>query len=203
MTPAPPDWAQTLVSMLVPAKTRESVLGDLLEEYRDERVPADGEQAADRWYARQALGFLWSASLPVALATSGNLSARLLLDIVMAPPARDFHDRALITTFVAMGIFALFGFRLGRSTGRMLGAAVVALVGTAIATVLAYAFTLAFMGVEALLLHPDAGTWAALVEGLDIPAPVIAAVGLALASAGASIGRLFTGSSGSRASIRT
>src|SRR5262245_52966605 len=106
MTANPPGWAQTLVSVLVPAKTRESVVGDLLEEYRNDRVPARGAADAGRWYVRQALGFLWSASLPVALATSGNLSARLLLDIVMTPTARDLHDRAWITTVVAMAIFA-------------------------------------------------------------------------------------------------
>jgi len=202
MNAHPPGWAQWLVSALVPARTRESVLGDLLEEYRDGQMTARGTAAASAWYVRQALAFLWRAAHPIGLAVAGNLSGRLLCDVVLTSTARDLYARALITTLLAMAIFMWFGFRLGQTTGRTAGAAAAALAGTVIATLYAYVFVLACMG-AGFLLTVDAGVWKALLEGLDIPAPVIAAIGIVLSSAGATIGRMFTGSSGSRASIRT
>jgi hypothetical protein len=198
----PPEWAQWLVSNLVPARTRDSVLGDLLEEYRDSQMAERGKAAADAWYVRQALAFLWRAAHPIGLALAGNLSGRLVCDLLFTATARDLYARSLITTFLAMAFFVWFGFRLGQTTGRTAGAAVAALAGTVIATLYAYVFVLACMG-AALLLTVDAGVWSALLEGLDIPVPVLAAIGLALSTAAATIGRMFTGSSGSRASIRT
>ncbi|MEO6235481.1 MAG: permease prefix domain 2-containing transporter [Vicinamibacterales bacterium] len=56
--PNPPDVAELLLNALMPVDTRESVSGDLLEEYRESRVPASGELRADLWYWRQ-VGGLW------------------------------------------------------------------------------------------------------------------------------------------------
>lgn len=56
--PNPPEAAQLLVHALLPVHTRETVSGDLLEEYRDARVPASGEFRADLWYWRQ-VGGMW------------------------------------------------------------------------------------------------------------------------------------------------
>ena len=56
--PDPPELAQLLLNALLPVDTRESVSGDLLEEYRDSRVPAAGEFRADVWYWRQ-VGGVW------------------------------------------------------------------------------------------------------------------------------------------------
>jgi hypothetical protein len=47
--PNPPEIAQLLLHALLPVEARESVAGDLLEEYRDSRVPASGEFRADLW----------------------------------------------------------------------------------------------------------------------------------------------------------
>src|SRR6185436_9809025 len=107
MTHHPPLRAQWLVSALAPARSHDSVVGDLLEEYRESQVPERGVGAADRWFVRQALGFLWTASAPAAWAMAGNLSARTLLD--MSIPSGDLSSRAWITTVIAMGIFAWHG----------------------------------------------------------------------------------------------
>ena len=200
MTVHPPAWAQSLVSMLVPHRTRDSVVGDLLEEYR-EQAPARGEAAADRWYIRQALGFVWRASLNPGFALGGNFAGRMVLDVV--GPVSNLASRSQVTTFIAMAIFAIWGFRLGRATGRVGGALVMAIVASVAGSTFALVLTLAAMGVAGLVLDVDARTWAALLEGLDIPLPIIAVIGVVLASAGAACGRMFTGSSGSRSSIRT
>lgn len=188
MTVHPPELAQSLVSMLVPHHTRDSVVGDLLEEYR-EQTPARGEAAADRWYVRQALGFVWRASLMPGLALGGSLAGRNLLDVVA--PVSDLWFRAQMSTLIGMAIFAIWGFRLGRATGRVEGAVVMALVASVAGTAVGLVVTLAAMGVAGLVLDVDPRTWAALSEGLDIPLPIIAVIGVVLASAGAAFGRTF------------
>ena len=57
----PPRWAEAILRLLLKPEDRESVSGDLLEEYRETIVPALGS-AADRWYVRQVASFLFRAS---------------------------------------------------------------------------------------------------------------------------------------------
>jgi hypothetical protein len=56
--PNPPDAAELILRALLPLDMRETVSGDLLEEYRESRVPAVGEFRADLWYWRQ-VGGMW------------------------------------------------------------------------------------------------------------------------------------------------
>jgi hypothetical protein len=205
MISRPPRRAQWLIGVLVPRATRDSVLGDLLEEYTETQLPARGQAAADRWYMRQSLGFLWTAASPAGLWMAGNLTGRLMLDVVSIDGATpgQLAARAWVTTLIAMAIFAACGFRLGRSTGRATGAVPMAVAATGIATVAGYLGAFLLMAIATATSTAEPRVWGALNEGLDIPAHVIAVIGVVLATAGATIGRMFTGSSGSRASIRT
>ena len=56
--PHPPEVADLILRGLLPLDMRETVSGDLLEEYRESRVPAIGEFRADLWYWRQ-VGGMW------------------------------------------------------------------------------------------------------------------------------------------------
>jgi len=56
--PDPPEVAERILRGLLPLDMRETVSGDLLEEYRESRVPAVGEFRADLWYWRQ-VGGMW------------------------------------------------------------------------------------------------------------------------------------------------
>ena len=51
----PPKWAESLLIHLLKPRDRESIPGDLLEEYREERLPALGRARANLWYIRQML----------------------------------------------------------------------------------------------------------------------------------------------------
>lgn len=63
----PPPWADaTLRSLLRPAD-RESISGDLLEEYRAVRRPALGLLGADVWYLTQVISILWRLIWPGAV----------------------------------------------------------------------------------------------------------------------------------------
>lgn len=56
--PHPPAVAERILRGLLRLDMRETVSGDLLEEYRESRVPAVGEFRADLWYWRQ-IGGMW------------------------------------------------------------------------------------------------------------------------------------------------
>src|SRR3954471_23772479 len=56
--PNPPEVAETILRGLLPLDMCETVSGDLLEEYRESRVPALGEFRADLWYWRE-VGGMW------------------------------------------------------------------------------------------------------------------------------------------------
>jgi hypothetical protein len=92
--------------LLLKPQDRESVSGDLLEEYRDTAVPTLGS-AADRWYVQQVASFLmrsswrWGALLGIALVV------RYLLD-TLVPPA-DYFLRATVLTYT------IFAASLGAS----------------------------------------------------------------------------------------
>jgi hypothetical protein len=187
--PHPPRYAQALIDALVPQARRDSILGDLLEEYRETQAAEHGERAADRWFVRQALGFLWSASAPTGAGIAAILTIRMLIDV--GAPSTDLAQRAWVTTYVTMGLFVMSGFRLGRSTGRASGAAAMAIAATVIGTVYGYAMVFVCMGAAAGFVHPSDAAWAGLREGLDIPAHVIAFIGVILASLGAIAGRTF------------
>ena len=52
----PPRWAESLLKHVLKPRDRESIQGDLLEEYREERLSKLGRTSANLWYIRQILG---------------------------------------------------------------------------------------------------------------------------------------------------
>jgi len=51
----PPRWAEYLLIHMLKPRDRESIPGDLFEEYWEERAPALGRARANLWYYRQVL----------------------------------------------------------------------------------------------------------------------------------------------------
>jgi hypothetical protein len=66
--PSPPRWAEAALQSLVRPSDRESISGDLLEEYREVRRPALGAFRANAWYVKHMLSVLWRLIRPCALA---------------------------------------------------------------------------------------------------------------------------------------
>ena len=120
-TPAdvrPPAWAELFLRLLLKRDDRDSVTGDLLEEYRDSIRPARGRWRADAWYLMQVAGFAWRSAGVFGVLFAGSFLTRMAFDW-FAPPA-DFVFRSIVTTFTAVAIFtsagALTAWRL-RSVG--------------------------------------------------------------------------------------
>jgi hypothetical protein len=54
----PPAWAESVLRALLEPRNRDSVSGDLLEEYCEVVLPARGERRAKVWYIRQVASFV-------------------------------------------------------------------------------------------------------------------------------------------------
>ena len=55
---SPPGWLQKVLGAVLHSRDRETILGDLLEEYREEQLPRLGSVPANFWYGRQVIGFV-------------------------------------------------------------------------------------------------------------------------------------------------
>lgn len=54
---APPSWMERLLQLLLPLRSRQTVVGDLLEEFREQKVLQLGYWRASFWYLRETLSF--------------------------------------------------------------------------------------------------------------------------------------------------
>jgi hypothetical protein len=72
-TKTPPRWMERLLEHLLPAHTREHIVGDLREEYIEAQMPQRGRFRTNVWYARHVVSFL-----PAALRES-RIMGKLLL----------------------------------------------------------------------------------------------------------------------------
>jgi hypothetical protein len=183
----PPRWAEAILRSLLDPDDRDSVSGDLLEEYRESIVPALGS-AADWWYVRQVASFLWRASRTWGALLGAALLIRYVADTVV-PPA-DYVTRASILTYTIMGLFALPAcYTAWRA--RSLAAGVLVSISTAmIGALLSILGTLVMLTFRHDPATLDAwGSSGGLDEALlDVPLKLIA-IGAALGFAGAVCGR--------------
>jgi len=148
----PPSWAEAVLRASLPCDDFESTSGDLLEHYRESAYPERGPRAADRWYVRQVLGFLWrGARLWAAIIAAGFL-ARTAFDWRL--PTHDFHMRSATTTVLGIAIFLVVGFWAGARSGRVVAGPVLGLASAAVAasfSLLGAAILLAFCHDETTL----------------------------------------------------
>jgi hypothetical protein len=63
----PPRWAEAVLQSLLRSADRESISGDLLEEYRAAKRPSIGPLRANAWYIKHVVSMLWHLIRPYAL----------------------------------------------------------------------------------------------------------------------------------------
>jgi len=157
MTERPPEWAEIALRMSLKRVDRESVSGDLLEEYRASIVPARGERAADVWYVRQVVGFVWRATWFWAVLFSGAFVVRQEWDLFV--PTHDFVFRSELTTWTAVALLAATAFWIAWRSGSFAAGIVMTVVMCEIAAVMSV------IGVSALLaVRHDAATLKAAAD---------------------------------------
>lgn len=183
----PPAWAESLLRLLLRPEDRESVSGDLLEQYRDSVRPTRGAFGADLWYVRQLAGFLWRVSWFWGVLLGAAVVTRTALDWFVPPET--FYTRATVTTYTAVTLFLAAGFwTVWRS--RSLGAAMLAGIG---AGVISAAITIVSTVVMISIWHDPQTRWAiahsgGLEEEFTLPMMVIV-VGAVIATVGGVVGK--------------
>ncbi len=85
--PNPPRWAEAMLRSLLRPSDRESISGDLLEEYRAARRPALGALGAAAWYLKHVVSVLWHLILPCAL----TLAAITLVSLIVNRSSREAY----------------------------------------------------------------------------------------------------------------
>ena len=109
MNPAmPPRWAEFVLRLHLAPRYRQTVSGDLLEEYRERIHPERGQRRADLWYIGQVAGFTWRENRAWACLLGGAFVARTALDWLA--PTTDFHARSTVSTMMSAAIFVSAGF---------------------------------------------------------------------------------------------
>ncbi|HVH27215.1 MAG TPA: permease prefix domain 2-containing transporter [Vicinamibacterales bacterium] len=130
--PNPPKWAEAILRSILTPSDRESISGDLLEEYREVRYQALGPFQADVWYIKHVASvfwpLMWRCALPMVPLTLLPLAARLPWNInlvqVQAPGLTLLHamvylwagyygaqrTRLIRTGLLTAGTTSFFGF---------------------------------------------------------------------------------------------
>jgi hypothetical protein len=172
-----------LVALFAPAGRQDSVVGDLLEEYREVQLPRFGHAAANRWFGRHALGFLWRIALPWAIAFALTNAARDVLDALV--PTDDFHFRSVVSTNLGLATYATAGLVTGWRCGRIVAGTAVSIVMTAMSTAMYLVVALAVSGlISARVLHTGG-----LFDTFDIPLIGWLFLGVPASCVGAAIGK--------------
>jgi hypothetical protein len=115
MSPTPPDWAEALLRLVLDSHKADTVTGDLLEEYRASLCPNRGQQEADRWYVRQALGYVLRSTGCWAAIFGGAFVARSAFDWLV--PTNDFYLRSTASTFFGVATLTTAGLWAGWRSG--------------------------------------------------------------------------------------
>jgi hypothetical protein len=191
---SPPAWADALLRLLLPPASRESVSGDLLEEFRETIVPTRG-RTADVWYVKQVAGFLWRACGPPGALVAAILNVRLLLD-AWAPVVYTrglIHPRSAVMSWMLMATFAIAACWQTWRTGHLRTGVLIALATAAVGGALSGAGALLFVAI-----WHDPSTLRAIQNsgGLDeavwaVPLQLLP-IGMVTGAAGALLGKVLT-----------
>src|SRR5262245_27194604 len=113
----PPRWAEWLLRAMLTARDRDTIPGDLLEEYREVILPARGRFRATLWYLRQVLSLVNGLTLGLTIGVVfgiWNLVATILL------PLLEDSRLALVGFYGPMlFLWGLAGLIAGKRTGHV------------------------------------------------------------------------------------
>ena len=191
-TSLPPRWAESLLRMILWPKDRDSISGDVLEEYRESIVPALGEKA-DRWYVHQVARYVLLKTWIWGALVGGILVTRHLFDS-LAPVRYTpgiIHPRSTIMSYALMATFAVAsGWQAWRS-GQLRSGLLVALATAALGGALSAAGTVACLAVwhdpETMRAVQGSGGLSEALWGVPL---LLVPIGLIAGAMGAIAGRL-------------
>ena len=111
----PPRWAERLLLIVLPRRDRETIPGDLLEEFREVVLPSRGRIGARVWYVRQVLSLVPGVMLGAAV---GLVFSAINLIVTVIDPLLDDSPMALLGFYGPMFlIWAVAGYLAYRRSG--------------------------------------------------------------------------------------
>jgi len=127
--PAPPAWLERILILCLSPRDRETISGDLLEEYREEQLPRLGPARANIWYLRQSISFLPDRTVggppmkaaPIAISVFTLLAALWLLSMELILKHPGFSQRIALDAAIvlqSLATIALFAVN-GRAVFRI------------------------------------------------------------------------------------
>lgn len=191
-SPTPPRWAESLLWMFLAPADRDSVSGDLLEEYRESIVPDRGADA-NRWYVRQVGSYVLRATGPWAALIGAILVGRYLLDTLTPVQYTRgvVHPRSTIMSWALIITYAFGGGVQAWRTGQVRSGIVAAFLAAALGGALRSLGT-----ILCLAVWHDPQIWRAIhgSGGIDealwgVPLMLVP-VGTFVGTAGATVGRM-------------
>lgn len=103
--PNPPAVPQAILHLLLPGDGRESVVGDLLEKYRDSRVSSMGRFRANLWYWKQVFGFWRRAYGAFVIPLFGLFALRHVLTVFRSPSGLPYFSVEFLFGLVTLSPF--------------------------------------------------------------------------------------------------
>lgn len=187
MAPTPPAWADLCLRLLLPARDRDTVSGDLMEEYRESIRPTRSKVAADLWYIMQVSRFAWRIGGWGAILSALYVS-RMAYDWFM--PTSDFEARADVTTLTMVSTLLVVGASSALRT-QSLGAGILHSAGALLlsATLSAVALSVIYAAARSAALDTAVANSGGLAEAIIMPFMVIVP-GTLVGSIGSALARL-------------
>ena len=182
----PPRWAEAILATLLPGDTRESVIGDFLEEYRESKVPELGVRRANAWYLRQVAAAAWRLAAVFCFALLLVHAWREAIDELVL--VADYHTRSAILSYSMMAGYASGGLWAGWRTGRIASGALTSVLSSFVGWSGAWlvALSLGLLGMDRF--HPGGADELFLLPIMTLP--IVVALGLIGAAAGSVARRL-------------
>jgi hypothetical protein len=116
----PPRWAENLLRFVLRERDRETIPGDLLEEYQEVVLSAQGQFRANLWYLRQILSFANSVVLGVLLGAA--FGAVNFVVTIFSPLAEDTAPRVIGFYGLMFAMWGAASFAVCRRSGRFMDA---------------------------------------------------------------------------------
>jgi hypothetical protein len=187
MAPTPPAWADAWLRLLLPARDRETVSGDLMEEYRETVRPMRSRLAADAWYLGQVSRFAWRPGL-WAIFLAAIYISRTAFDWFV--PTANFAPRSEATTLVMISTLLVIGAS-SALRAQSIGAGIVTTASALVmsAVLCTIATTVMYVGWQSPQVTNAINSSGGLAEVYTLPVMLIAP-GTAIGAFGAWLARL-------------
>jgi hypothetical protein len=156
-TQNPPRLAEALLRSLLRPSDRESIPGDLIEEYRAVTRPALGAVRANIWYVKHVVSVLWRLTWPYALAMSGLMVLFLTLKDAREYDSWPYYVKTVINNGTVWACFAIYlcaGLLGSRRTRLVRTGAILAGAASILGLTAGFAFEVIHEGGTELLLAP-------------------------------------------------